>query len=159
MKNNLFKFSIIAVAALLISQLTACSFDKETLTLTDVFQSSEATMHCTIGIFCDDIFKHKSSFKGDLALVGDGTLLDYVEVEVHSNETVLDVTLRTCEKYGISVKEKKGYIPSMGDLSEFDAGPLSGWTYYVNDGFADKGADEYTVSDGDIISWEYTCSY
>ena len=42
-------------------------------------------------------------------------------------------------------------------MYEFDAGELSGWMYRVNGVFPNKGCSAYTLSDGDVVEWLYTC--
>ena len=59
------------------------------------------------------------------------------KVTIQAEETVFDVLRRTCKEY--------------------DMGDLSGWMYSVNDSFPNYGCSQYTVQNGDVIRWLYTC--
>jgi len=48
------------------------------------------------------------------------------------------------------------YIESIGNIGEFDAGPLSGWVYKVNGWGPNFGASQFILEDGDVIEWHYT---
>ena len=48
-------------------------------------------------------------------------------------------------------------MEGIGNLYEFDAGPLSGWTYTVNGAFVGLGSSQVAVKSGDVICWMYTC--
>lgn len=50
--------------------------------------------------------------------------------------------------------QKQGFE---GFLSEFDCGSDSGWMYCVNGSFPGVGASAYTLSNGDVMRWQYTC--
>jgi hypothetical protein len=49
------------------------------------------------------------------------------------------------------------YIEGIGNLYEFDCGPQSGWMYSVNDIHPGLGCSAYTLADGDVIQFLYTC--
>ncbi len=42
-------------------------------------------------------------------------------------------------------------------LSEFDGGPQSGWMYCVKGSFPGVGASGWTLLNGDVMRWQYTC--
>ena len=44
-----------------------------------------------------------------------------------------------------------------GFLSEFDGGNDSGWMYCVNGTFAGVGASAWTMLNGDVLRWQYSC--
>ena len=50
------------------------------------------------------------------------------------------------------------YVEGIGNLYEFDCGSESGWMYKVNGWFPNYGCSSYTLSDGDVIVWCYTCN-
>lgn len=50
------------------------------------------------------------------------------------------------------------YVEGINNLYEFDCGQLSGWMYNVNGWFPNYGCSKYTVQDGDVINWVYTCN-
>ena len=45
-----------------------------------------------------------------------------------------------------------------GFLSEFDGGQQSGWLYCVNGTFPGVGASAWTLVNGDVLRWQYTCT-
>lgn len=50
------------------------------------------------------------------------------------------------------------YIEGINQLYEFDGGGQSGWQYCVNGWFPNYGCSSYSVEDGDVIEWKYTCN-
>ena len=49
------------------------------------------------------------------------------------------------------------YVQGINYLYEFSCGELSGWMYRVNGQFPNYGCSKYTLKDGDVIEWLYTC--
>ena len=49
------------------------------------------------------------------------------------------------------------YIEGIGNLYEYDCGPQSGWMYSVNGTYPGLGCSSYTLADGDVIVFNYTC--
>ena len=49
------------------------------------------------------------------------------------------------------------YIKGIHNLYEFDCGNLSGWMYKVNGWFPNYGCSRYSLKQGDVIEWVYTC--
>lgn len=94
---------------------------------------------------------------------GDGWILPPVTAAFSEGESVFSVLQRTCREQGIHMEYENtpiygsAYIEGIGNLYEFDAGELSGWMYAVNDSFPNYGCSRYTLKDGDVIRWVYTC--
>lgn len=120
---------------------------------------------CTITIVCDTILNNWDML--DPAKAGyvpnDGVILDAVSVEFEEGETVFDVLKRVCEAMGIQLEYSwtplydSYYIEGINHLYEFDVGGESGWMYKVNGWFPNYGCSGYTLHDGDVIVWCYTC--
>ena len=76
---------------------------------------------------------------------------------------MFNVLLRTCKQQGIHLEfvntpmYNSAYIEGIGNLYEFDCGPLSGWMYAVNGSFPNYGCSSCKVKNGDSIDWIYTC--
>ena len=93
----------------------------------------------------------------------DGVILYPVTVQFEAGETVFDVLTRVCDITGIQIEYSwtplygSYYIEGINNLSEFDCGNESGWMYKVNDWFPNYGCSSYTLKDGDVIVWAYTC--
>lgn len=49
------------------------------------------------------------------------------------------------------------YVRSIGYISEFGFGELSGWMYRVNVEFPQVYAGEFTLHEGDVVEFVYTC--
>lgn len=87
----------------------------------------------------------------------DCIILDTSEFEIENGDTVCDILTEACRKNSIQLEKSGGYVTGINYLYEFDYGDLSGWIYSVNGEKSSLGSDEYILSDGDEIEWEYTC--
>jgi len=120
---------------------------------------------CTISISCATILNNLSACAEEKkALVpSDGWVLQPVTVPFYEDETVFNVLQRTCKQQGIHFEfentpmYQSAYIEGIGNLYEFDVGPLSGWMYRVNGWFPNYGCSRHQLKDGDNIEWIYTC--
>lgn len=128
-------------------------------------ESASSSHTCTISISCstilnnmDDLESGKSEF-----VPADGWILAASEVEFTEGESVHDVLQRVCKDAGIQMESSftpaynSAYVEGINNLYEFDCGQLSGWMYNVNGWFPNYGCSKYTVNDGDVINWVYTC--
>ena len=79
-------------------------------------------------------------------------------------ETVFDVLRRACTAQQIQLEYSwtplydSYYIEGINNLYEFDCGGESGWMYKVNGWFPNYGCSSYSLKDGDVIVWCYTCN-
>ena len=94
----------------------------------------------------------------------DGWILPPTTVTIRSGDTVFDVLQRVCRRNSIHMEYNSNpvyqtaYIEGIGNLYEFDCGDNSGWMYCVNGVYPGFGCSDYTVGDGDVIEWKYTCN-
>jgi hypothetical protein len=92
-----------------------------------------------------------------------GAVLGATTVTFEEGESVFDVLKRVCRDNGIHLEFTTTpgtggvYIEGIANLYEFDVGELSGWMYSVNGVFANYSCSQYTLKDGDVIRWSYTC--
>lgn len=92
----------------------------------------------------------------------DGFFLLAQEVLFLPGDTAFDVLQRTTREQGIHLEFSKNpalsstYIEGIGNLYEFDAGALSGWTYLINGKQVGVGSSSYKLSSGDTVQWRYT---
>ena len=106
----------------------------------------------------DNLKSTKTSF-----VPADGYILYASTVEYTPGETVYDLLYRICRDTGIQMEAdytpvySSYYVRGINQLYEFDCGELSGWMYSVNGWFPNYGCSKYTISDGDVIQWRYTC--
>ena len=153
------KFSILAVILLL---LCGCGkTDKVEVADTN----GDGKLTCTLEIRCDTLLKNLDRLpKEKAALVPeDGILLAVTEVEFSGGNSVFDVfrqVLRS-EKLHFEYVDASAYdsvyIEGIGNLYEYDCGPQSGWMYSVNGTYPGLGCSAYTLADGDVIVFSYTC--
>lgn len=120
---------------------------------------------CTISISCATVLNNmdKVSEAKKQVIPAGGTILSSTRVEFSEGESVFDVLQRVCRDNGIHMEfvntpmYNSVYIEGINNLYEFDAGSLSGWLYSVNGVFPGYGCSAYTLQDGDVIAWHYTC--
>lgn len=120
---------------------------------------------CTIAIRCDTILDNMADLtEGKNKYVpANGVILATSKLSFEEGETVFDVLKRACSLAGIQLEYSwtpmynSHYIEGINHLYEFDCGPESGWMYKVNGWFPNYGASVYTLKDGDVIVWTYTC--
>lgn len=120
---------------------------------------------CTISISCATILDNINNLtEGKEEFVpADGMILAPSTIEFEEGETVHDILKRVCKEAGIHMESNytpaydSAYVEGINQLYEFDCGELSGWMYQVNGWFPNYGCSKYTVSDGDVINWVYTC--
>lgn len=125
------------------SNKTANKTTKQTTTKTP-----EPQLTVTISILSNDLKK---------------TILSPTKVPIKNGDALL-TTMRTILKQkGIPISVRgsgaSAYVEGIGDLYEFDHGPLSGWTAEKNGVKLDRSAGITTVKNGDSIQWIYTTDY
>lgn len=139
---------------------------EETTEIVEEYVPAEDVNICTITILCDTILDNLDNLDdGKEAYVPEnGCILDTSSVEFEDGETVFDVLKRVCEYAGIQLEYSwtpmynSYYIEGINNLYEFDCGNESGWMYKVNGWFPNYGCSSYTLEDGDVIVWSYTCN-
>lgn len=126
---------------------------------------SGQTHTCTFSIECSTLVGNPDLKSGKAEFVpADGWILPASQVEFTPGETVFDVLKRVCEQGSIQMESSytpiygSYYIEGINQLYEFDGGGQSGWQYCVNGWFPNYGCSSYSVEDGDIIEWKYTCN-
>ncbi|WP_337100948.1 DUF4430 domain-containing protein [Paenibacillus sp. YIM B09110] len=93
----------------------------------------------------------------------DGVIYKARKVTFYEGESVFDVLLREMKANKIHMEFEmtpiynSNYIEGINNLYEFDCGELSGWMYKVNGWFPNYGSSRYTLKDGDVVDWVYTC--
>ena len=127
-------------------------------------EGGEDNYACTIKITCGDILENIDELDpSKLSLVPEnGVLLDDYSVSFAEGESVFDILLTAVRENGIHMEYSTSpvfntaYIEGIGNLYEFDAGELSGWTYCVNGAFPAYGCSGYVLEDGDTVEWLFT---
>ena len=128
-------------------------------------QVTDIAYSCTISISCATILDNMDLVEEQKKQLvpSDGWLLPETVVTFYEGESVFDVLLRVCKENKLHMEYmdtpmyNSAYIEGIGNLYEFDVGPLSGWMYKVNEWFPNYGCSRYALKDGDVICWVYTC--
>lgn len=119
-----------------------------------------------ITIRCDTILDNMQNLTPGKAgfVPADGVILPMVKVTFEPGETVFDVLKRVCAQQNIQMEYSwtpnygSYYIEGINQLYEFDCGLESGWMYKVNEWFPNYGCSSYSLEEGDVIVWCYTCN-
>ena len=113
------------------------------------------SVSCAMAVGAD---LHKERGFGHLPT--DGWILPEVSVPIAAGGSVFTALAKTVIGRGIHMEytgpEPLQYIRGIGNLYEFDGGPLSGWTYFVNGKSPGVGCGQYYPQPGDVITWQYT---
>ena len=121
---------------------------------------------CQFSISCATILDNMDHCKKEKQhlVPADGWLLKEISVPFKEGESVMDVLYRVCHEHKIHLEYENtpginsAYVEGIGNLYEFDVGEDSGWMYAVNGKFPNYGCSEYTVKNGDVVAWQYTCA-
>lgn len=121
---------------------------------------------CTLSVRCDALLEHLDLLAAEKKelVPEDGILFPATEVTFYEGESVFDVLLREMKSNHIHMEfvdtplYNSAYIEGIGNLYEFDCGERSGWVYRVNGASPDYGCSRYTLQDGDMVEWVYTCA-
>lgn len=128
-------------------------------------QVTDSTYTCTISISCATILDNLEELDPEKTelVPEDGWLLEPISVSFQEGESVFDVLQRVCREQKLHMEfvdtpmYNSAYIEGIGNLYEFDCGNLSGWMYCVNEWFPNYGCSRYSLQNGDVIRWVYTC--
>ena len=127
--------------------------------------NGDGKLTCTLEIRCDTLLTQLDKVPAEkVTLVPeDGLMLAATEVEFIGGESVFDVFRKVLREEKIHFEYVDAsaydsvYIEGIGNIYEFDCGPQSGWMFSVNDVYPGLGCSSYTLADGDVIVFSYTC--
>lgn len=168
MKKNLITLgAVLAVLAVIFCTVDIQSVDEYYLThLEDISSDSETV---TLSVRCDVILDNyddlKESLKKSEIVPSDGIILPETEYVLRKGDTVFDVLNRALQHnkihfdYSGSIDSAMQplYIEGIANIYEYDCGDLSGWMFSVNGEYIQIACSDVTLSDGDVIEWNYTC--
>ena len=152
----------VIILVLLLSMLCGCG---KTNTTQVADANGDGKLTCTLEIRCDTLLGNLAKMQeGKAALVpADGVMLEATEVEVTAGASVFDVFRKVLREEKIHFEYVDAsaydsvYIEGIGNIYEFDCGPQSGWMFSVNGIYPGLGCSAYTLADGDVILFNYTC--
>ena len=155
---------IVKILAITLSLLMLCGCGK-TNTAEVADTNGDGKLTCTLEVRCDTLLGKLDQMTPEKAALvpENGILLETVELEFDGGESVFDVFRKTLreEKLHFEYVDASAYdsvyIEGIGNIYEFDCGPQSGWMFSVNDVYPGLGCSSYTLSDGDVIVFSYTC--
>ena len=150
-KNFIF---VIVVFALALYMIFSVRIEKTE----DYYQSgsvSGKTVTATISISCETVKGRKEHIPAD------GIVLKPTAITLSEGSTAYDQLVEACKSHTIHLDKEESafgsaYVKGLANIYEFDFGDLSGWMYCVNGQYADVGAGEYRLRDGDSVEWRYT---
>lgn len=111
-----------------------------------------AKISCTVSVECIAALNANTAL--GITIPNGGIILQDKMVSVDKGGTVYDALVAT----GVRINGSANYIIAIGPLGEGDYGPGSGWMYSVNGVYLNISAGQYTLHEGDIIQWRYTCN-
>ena len=152
----------VLILVFLLALLCGCG-KSGTVQVADV--NGDGKLTCTLEIRCDTLLENLERMTPEkAALVPDsGILLEATEMEFSGGASVFDVFRKILreEKLHFEYVDASAYdsvyIEGIGNLYEYDCGPQSGWMYSVNGIYPGLGCSAYTLADGDVIVFSYTC--
>lgn len=158
-RNFLIVFLVVVIALITVFSVEVQSIEEYYQVHIDDINSESNTVF--ISIRCDTVVgKIETEY-----LPADGCILEKTEYVLREGDTVFDVLERTVKTNEIQLEYEgaktnalgTAYIKGINYLYQYDLGNLSGWMYKVNGAFANVSCSDYTLSDGDVIEWIYTC--
>ena len=152
----------VMILVIVLSMLCGCG-KANTAEVADT--NGDGKLTCTLEIRCDTLLTQLNKVPAEkVTLVPeDGIMLAATEVEFTGGESVFDVFRKVLreEKLHFEYVDASAYdsvyIEGIGNIYEFDCGPQSGWMFSVNDVYPGLGCSSYTLADGDVIVFSYTC--
>lgn len=123
-------------------------------------------LSCSLAVRCDTLLDNMNSIAPEkIYLIPEsGSILPETEFEFSEGESAFNVLERELKRRKIHFEFTNVpmydsiYIEGIGNLYEFDAGPLSGWIYRVNGKILSVGCSQYKLKNGDKIEFLYTCN-
>lgn len=155
---------IVKVLTMILALLMLCGCGK-TNTADVADTNGDGKLTCTLEVRCDTLLGKLDQMAPEKAALvpENGILLETVELEFNGGESVFDVFRKVLREEKIHFEYVDAsaydsvYIEGIGNIYEFDCGPQSGWMYSVNGVHPGLGCSSYTLADGDVIVFNYTC--
>lgn len=128
--------------------------------------NGDGKLTCTLEVRCDTLLGSLDKMKSEKAALvpENGVILPATEVTFTAGDSVFSVFRKVLREEKIHFEYVDAsaydsvYIEGIGNLYEFDCGPQSGWMFRVNGIYPGLGCSAYTLADGDVIEFHYTCN-
>ncbi len=163
---------LLYIAVILAAVIFVCTLDIKTpeeYYTSHIADISKAEMTVTVTVSCETVLNNydslSESVKNADIIPKDGVIIPKGEFALHDGDTAFDVLRRILAYYQIpldySGDPDKGlqsvYVKGIANLYERDCGELSGWMFCVNGKFPQVSSSDYTLNDGDVLEWLYSC--
>lgn len=128
-------------------------------------QSVTGGLHVTFSADCLAVLDDMDSIDEDVnpadVIPADGIVIAQRGLSLPEGASAFDALTAAARAQKVRVDYTGGmygtYVRSIGYISEFGFGELSGWMYRVNGKFPDTSASNYVLSEGDVVEFVYTC--
>lgn len=128
-------------------------------------QSVTGGMTAVVSVDCSSALRHMDDIDRDVnppeAVPQDGHILQEYTVNVPQGASAFDALIAAARENQVRVDYTGStygvYVRGIGYIYEFGFGQLSGWLYCVNGEYPEVSASEYTLSEGDVVEFVYTC--
>lgn len=128
-------------------------------------QSVTGGLHVTFSADCLAALDDMDSIDEDVnpadVIPPDGIVIAQCGLSLPEGASAFDALTSAARAQKVRVDYTGGmygtYVRSIGYISEFGFGELSGWMYRVNGKFPDTSASNYVLSEGDVVEFVYTC--
>lgn len=127
--------------------------------------SMAGSLSVTISADCSAVLDDMDSI--DPAIVppevvpADGRVIARCEVLLPEGASAFDALTAAARQQRVRVDYSGGmygtYVSGIGNIAEFGFGSLSGWMYRVNGEYPEVSASAYSLKEGDMVEFVYTC--
>ena len=128
-------------------------------------KKKESGIKTSVSIDVSKIFDHKADLNQDKAdfVPEDGKILGKVTVVIEEDSSAIDQLKKACDEndidYEISGSQYGDFVNGLGQIYSGDCGDWSGWMFKLNGEWAEKGADQTILNEGDEVEWVFICDY
>ena len=124
----------------------------------------DGTFTVTLSIRADILLANMDALHRDKRelVPADGFILRPTAVPAEPGDTLFDLLQRETRQRRIHMASRftplqgGAYVEAIHNLYEFDAGPLSGWVFFVNGVRPNTGSSQQMLQPGDILEWVFS---
>lgn len=115
------------------------------------------TITVTVSVLCTLAVGNPNLNPG-VTVPSDGVMVSGLSLELTPGQTAFDALQQTglALDYSGSPSRKNVYLKGIGGLYERDCGPSSGWVFSVNGAYPNTSCSKVALSDGDVVSFQFT---
>lgn len=156
----------LAVTAAVLAVLSGCVWLLDIKTPEEYYsQSMTGSMRAVVSADCLTVLDNMASIDPVVnpadVIPEDGIVIEKCEVMLPEGASAFDALTAAAREQRVRVDYVGSgwgtYVRGIGYIYEFGFGELSGWMYRVNGEFPDVSASDFTLKEGDIVEFVYTC--